>query len=203
MILRALGTVAVASFVGLLAYGLAARGADTTIDDALARGELPSAHALRLPPLVSGGDERWRRAAADGLVDLGELRGAPVVVNFWASWCEPCEAEAPVLREGAERASRAGALVLGLNQQDHRAKAREFIAKHGLRFPHVRDRERGTADEWGTTGLPETFFITAGGRVAAHVVGAIDRADFDAGLEAALDERALAPRAGGVQGGTR
>ena len=200
---HALGAAALAGFVGLVSYGLAKQGADTTIDDALAEGERAEAPELRLPPLAGGGGRAWDRAAADGTVDIGELRRTPVVINFWASWCDPCKKEAPVLREGWTRAREKGALVVGLNQQDGRSEARRFIARERLDFPHVRDEGRDTADDWGVSGLPETFFLSARGAVVGHVVGAISRSQFDEGLAAATSDTPMRPQLGGEQGGVR
>ena len=200
--MRGLGTLAVATFVGLLSYGIAAQSPDRSIDEAIVRGVLADAPELRLPPLSdSGGGALWNRAASDGAVELSELRGAPIVLNFWASWCQPCEVEAPVLRDGWADARARGALVLGLNQQDRRSEAHAFIRRHELSFPHVRDQERDVADDWGVSGLPETFFITSGGKVAAHVVGAIDRSQFEAGLNAAIRGVPGSATRGGAQGG--
>jgi cytochrome c biogenesis protein CcmG/thiol:disulfide interchange protein DsbE len=197
---RLLWSLGLAAFIGLLAYGLAAQGSDTTIDDGLVRGETTPAPPLRLEVLSGGGGPAWDRAAADGTVDVEELRGTPLAINFWASWCKPCDTEAAVLRDGWKAARDRGVLLVGVNQQDRRSEARRFMARHAITFPHVRDPGRDTADEWGVSGLPETFFVTARGGVAAHVVGAISRAQFDAGVDAAIAGRPQPPRVGGAQG---
>ena len=155
---------AVAAFVGLLAYGLAARAPDRTIDEALAAGSGAPAPDFELEVLVpsaggSGPSAAFRRAAEDGTVALSELRGIPIVLNLWASWCSPCATEAPVLASAWPPAARDGVLFLGLNQQDIRDEARQFVARHDLAFPHVREGMKVTARAYGATGLPETFFI--------------------------------------------
>lgn len=193
----------VIAFVALLAYGLAAQAPDRTVDDALAAGTAPRAPEFELDVLTRGAGRSapavaFRRAAADGKVALSELRGTPIVLNFWASWCSPCATEAPVLSAGWSRAAPQGVLVLGLNQQDIREDASQFVQRHELRFPHVREGGKETARSYGATGLPETFFIDAAGRIVGHVIGVVERGQFDRGIRAAKGGRVLPPAAGGA-----
>ena len=184
--LRAAGVVAAVLFVALLAYGLTTKATNSTIDDALSRGEAVPAPGFSLSALADGKDAgpAWRKAAADGEVELAELRGTPLVVNFWASWCDPCRAEAKVLQR-AWNEQDGGVLMLGLDAQDAREDARDFIAQFGITFPHVRDPGNDTQRAWGVTGLPETYFIGADGRVVGHVIGTVDDAQLRDGIAAA------------------
>ncbi len=175
--------------IGLLAYGLTTEPTSVSLDEALRRGESLPAPGFELAALdsrVSGRlAERWRRAAADGRVHLDEFRGTPVALNFWASWCDPCRTEIPILQRHWEEAQTRGVLVLGMNQQDTQTEARAFLAKHDVTFPSVRDPGKSTARAWGVTGTPETFFVSEAGEVVAHVIGVISDAQMRAGLAAA------------------
>ena len=148
------------------------------------------APAFTLPALAPGSaggaaGAAFKRAAADGKVSLDELRGTPLVLNFWASWCDPCRAEAKVLERSFKQEGKGDVLFVGLDVQDAREDARDFISQFGLTFPHVRDGGADTKRGWGVTGLPETYFVGADGRVVGHVIGSIDAAQLTSGIAAA------------------
>ncbi len=188
-------------FVALLGYGLASQAPDLKIDGRLAQGRPAVAPGLDLPVLHRGElgplAERLRGPLADGRLSLAELRGSPVVLNFWASWCDPCRKEAPLLEAGWRRSRVDGVVFVGLNMQDARSDARRFLREFAVSYPNVREPDDATARAWGLTGLPETFFLSRDGAVVAHVVGLIREPQMRAGLEAAMTGRAVAPgRAG-------
>ncbi len=115
-----------------------------------------------------------------GTLALGDLRGKPVVVNFWASWCAPCEDEAPLFKRAHEiygdRVS-----FLGVDIKDARSDALDFVAEFGLDYPSVRDETQEIYAAYGLTGQPETFFVDADGIFVDHVAGPVDEAAlFDA-----------------------
>jgi cytochrome c biogenesis protein CcmG, thiol:disulfide interchange protein DsbE len=203
MAARAFGILAAAAFVALLLYGVLAQAPSTRIDDALADNRAPAAPGFALDVLSAGRPAAfgsiWERAARDGRVTLGELRGTPIVVNFWASWCPPCRDEAPVLERGWRRARERGVLFVGLDMQDVREDAHRFLRQFKLDFPNIRDPTKDTAREWETTGIPETFFLTRQGRIVGHVIGAVSARQLDEGVAAALAGRSRAA----VQGGAR
>lgn len=206
--LRAAGLLTVIAFIALLVYGVLAQAPDSTIDDALAQQQPLPAPGFELEVLANGepGEklkDAWRRAAADKRVDLAELRGTPVVLNFWASWCDPCRTEAPVLRRGAERWRDRGVLYVGLDMQDVREDARAFLTEYKLNFPQVRDPTKATARRWGVSGIPETFFISARGEVVGHVIGVVSSEQLDAGAAAARVGRPQSTARGGKQRQTR
>ena len=147
--------VAALALVGLLVYGVVAAGDSTTFDDAVKRGERPAAPARALPKL--GG----------GRGSLADLKGRPVVVNFWASWCEPCKDEAPAIQAAHRRLQQAGGTVLGVTVSDASEDSKAFMREHGLTFPSLRDVDDELGEDFGTTGVPETFVIDREGRISA------------------------------------
>ncbi len=108
----------------------------------------------------------------DSRVRLAGLRGTPLILNVWAQWCEPCRQEAPHLREFASDVG-GRVLMLGVDFADPRPDyAIEFAAKAGWRYAHVVDQDRALAGPLRIVGPPQTFFVTADGRVAFRHVGA-------------------------------
>ncbi len=200
---RALGVLLVAAFVGLLTYGVLTKSPDTTIDDALSSSQPIAAPAIDLPvllPASGGAAQRLAGALADRRVTLRELRGSPVVLNFWASWCVPCRQEAPVLERAWRRQGPDGAVFVGLNQQDITDDALDFTRQLGVSYLNVRDRGDATSRRYGLTGLPETFFISRTGLVVGHVVGTVSEEQLAQGIDAARAGRPLAREQGGAQG---
>ena len=112
--------------------------------------------------------------ALDGsVVTLSELRGQPVVVNLWASWCLPCQKEMPAFERAYEDYKDTGLLILGVNltAQDSEATARAFVAEHGLTFPILLDRDGKAARAYQVMGLPSTYFVDRDGIIQSVVVG--------------------------------
>jgi cytochrome c biogenesis protein CcmG/thiol:disulfide interchange protein DsbE len=153
----------VVALVALLAYGLASNEPDREVEEALAQGEREQAPPLELP-----------RLSGVGFETLEDYRGEVVVLNFWASWCEPCREESPLLQRWHERLLRREATVLGVDVLDVTDDAREFIDEYGLTYPMLRDGEGVTQESFGIALFPETFVIDRKGRVAAVRRGPVD-----------------------------
>jgi len=152
--------------VSLLVYGVVARRDDTSLDSAVKKGQLPAApgSGVALPTL--DGSSRQSLAA---------LRGKVVVLNFWASWCPPCEDEAPVLERVQRKLQPSGGTVLGVTYKDDAASSRDFMRKHKLSYPSLRDDRLDLAPKYGTTKLPETFVLDKRGRVVAMSRGEVSQ----------------------------
>ena len=114
------------------------------------------------------------------------FRGKAVVVNFWASWCEPCKEETPLLQEAYERYRADGLVVLGVNAQDFRADARRFAGRYDVTYPLVHDGPGATRERWGLTGFPETYWIDRQGRLVAYVRGQFSAGELERNIERAL-----------------
>lgn len=199
---RLLALAAILLFIGLLAYGVLTAAPSTSIDESLAEREAPPAPSFDLAVLDGGAlppelRPAVRRALADGRLALEELKGTPLLLNFWASWCIPCREEAPRLQGGWERFGPRGVLFLGLDMQDLTGDARDFIEEFGFSFPTLRDPSNEVALSYGATGIPETYFVSARGRVVSHVIGVISEEQLRAGVLAAKRGRV----AGTAQGG--
>ena len=159
-----LAVIAVAgALVALLAYGVASQGTDTSIDDAVTRGERIDAPKATLPLLGRPGER-----------SLADYRGRVVVLNFWASWCPPCISELPLLERTQERIVSQGGTVLGVNYKDIPEDAVDLARRAGLTFPNIRDRDGEYAEKYATVGFPETFVVDRAGRIAARRRGPVD-----------------------------
>jgi peroxiredoxin len=114
-------------------------------------------------------------------VDLAALRGRPVVVNFWATWCDPCVREFPLLRQAAAAHRGDRLAVVGVLTNDRPAAARAFVRRHGATWPIAVDPTpaAATATAWGAVGLPHTYFVRPDGTLASHQLGELTRANLD------------------------
>jgi cytochrome c biogenesis protein CcmG/thiol:disulfide interchange protein DsbE len=178
-------TLVIGGLVTLLVIGLTANKVDRSIDNAIAKGEPKPAPDFTLPVLAKGSTIGKRDGES---LSLSELRGRAVVLNFWASWCDPCKREAPILEAAWQRARDRGGVVLGVDVQDLSENALAFIHRWGQTYPQVRDKGGGTYEAYGLTGVPETFFLDRAGRVRIHWVGEINAEQIADGLDLILDE---------------
>lgn len=110
----------------------------------------------------------------DGKVfKLDEKRGKPVVVNFWASWCEPCRSEAALLRDAYKRFKKKGVVFVGVAVNDFPEESKIFIKEYGWTFPVGPDSTSEIMRAYRVFGIPKTFIIDASGRISYIYTGAI------------------------------
>jgi cytochrome c biogenesis protein CcmG/thiol:disulfide interchange protein DsbE len=110
-----------------------------------------------------------REVGTGRLVDLSELKGTPVVLNFWATWCGPCWEEHPVLVANARMLPNVR--FLGVVFQDSEDKILGFLRQRGSSYPTVVDDQGKTAIAYGVGGVPESFFLDANGVIVAKFSG--------------------------------
>jgi len=149
---RVTALLAVALIAGLVAIELATSGGGSRTEGGRAAPALPT--SVLVPPRVS----------------LASLRGRPVVLNFWASWCGPCQKEAAHLAILSHRLRGRAALV-GVDWNDAVSGARRFIRRYGWTFPNLRDADGTVGNNYGLAGLPNTFVLDSRGRIAKTLIG--------------------------------
>ena len=131
----------------------------------------PAAAGFTLPALGQAG----------GQVSLSQYQGKPVIVNFWASWCAPCQQETPLLASWYKQ-QHGHVVLLGLDENDTTANALKFAHAKGVSYPIGFDPQVTVALAYNVDGLPQTFFLNAQHRIVDHVLGAVTEAELAKGL---------------------
>jgi cytochrome c biogenesis protein CcmG, thiol:disulfide interchange protein DsbE len=152
--------VAIVLAAGAVAAGLLLAAPDAEVG---ASGPTPAAERRPAPEL----DGDW---LVPPPVRLADLRGKPVVINFWASWCVPCRKEAPELAR-FDRELRGRAQLIGVDFQDAKQDALAFVREFGWGFPNVRDPQGTLASSYRLAGLPTTYVLDREGRIARTMAG--------------------------------
>lgn len=156
--------LAVSTLVLILSTGLRSPGGQAT-----AAGNAPATRELdeQAPVLVG-------HTLTGDAFDLTSLRGNVILVNVWASWCEPCRGELPLLADAARRWAGQGLRVVGINIRDDAGSARSLMAQTGTTTMTVVSDPTGSLSiGWGVSGVPETFLVDRGGRVRVWAQGAL------------------------------
>jgi thiol-disulfide isomerase/thioredoxin len=131
----------------------------------------PMAPAFRLPALAQSGPQ----------VSLSSYAGKPLIVNFFASWCGPCQQETPLLAK-FYREEHGRVAVVGLDENDTMSNALSFTRAKGVSYPVGFDPQLTAASAYGVSALPQTFFLDARHRIVDRVFGAVTQADLDKGI---------------------
>jgi cytochrome c biogenesis protein CcmG/thiol:disulfide interchange protein DsbE len=151
----------------------------------LLSGRLPATS----PTAIGNAAPDFTLADLDGNpVSLADLRGRPVIVNFWASWCGPCVEEFPLLRDAADGHAADGLAIVGIVYQDRSEEARGFMARNGATWPAAMDPADRVATAYGVIGPPETFFIGRDGTIVARQLGQFSAASLEEKIAAIIDE---------------
>src|SRR5579864_1371185 len=127
-----------------------------------------------------------------GTLQLSSLRGKAVLVNFWATWCEPCKIEMPWLIELQKKYGPQGFQIVGVtNEETNEKTIADFARKMGVNYPVVRGTTKAV-DSYGVTdGLPTSFFIDRSGKVVAEVVGLRNESIIEDAIKSSLEQGKL------------
>ena len=167
------GITALAVVASLIAITLAASGpAGPATAGGTARPPAdPAAPAFSLPVLGHSGQK----------ITLADYAGKPLIVNFFASWCQPCQQETPLLAR-FYRTEQAKVAIVGLDENDVLSSAMSFTRKEGVGYPVGFDPEVTAASAYGVAALPQTFFLDARHRIVDRIFGAVTQADIKRGI---------------------
>ncbi|MBA2568006.1 MAG: TlpA family protein disulfide reductase, partial [Actinobacteria bacterium] len=127
-----------------------------------------------------------RRLRGDGMVRLESLRGRVVVINIWASWCEPCKKETPRLEQAWQRYRGRGVTFIGVNTTDFSGDAQRFVDRYRVTFPVVRDGNGRVLAQYGGLPIPWTYFVSREGRIVGYIRGEVTAEALENGLQEAL-----------------
>ena len=159
------GVIALCVVVSVAAFAWASTGSPA------APAADPAAPAFSFPVLGHSGQQ----------ISLSDYAGKPLIVNFFASWCTPCQQETPLLAK-FYHAEHGRVALVGLDENDVVGNALTFTHKKGVSYPVGWDPQLTAAYAYGVGGLPQTFFLNAKHRIVDHIYGAVTQAELSKGV---------------------
>lgn len=186
--LQAVALLLVGGLLGLLVYRMVESHRGPNLVAAIRAHKKPVAPDFR-HQIIWAHFETWPKSLqtlrGSETLSPRDLQGHPVVLNFWASWCIPCKREAPRLNASAA-AHKGQVAFLGVDVNDFSSDAVRFLSRHQVNYVSVRARGPSTYADYGLTGLPETYFLDARGRIVAHTIGEITSSGIEEGIGQSL-----------------
>jgi cytochrome c biogenesis protein CcmG, thiol:disulfide interchange protein DsbE len=176
LLLQAASIGLVAVLLALFSWRLVGEDRAASLGNAVNDGERPSAPGFTLD-----------RLDREGTISLASLRGKAVVLNFWASWCEPCKEESKALESVWREYRDRDVVFVGIDARDALSEARKFAERYELSYPLAYDGPGKTIGSYGVTGFPETWFVSPDGNlVGERVQGPVTVERLRENIEAAL-----------------
>ncbi len=163
--------------IALLIYGLISTNSTGDKEGAIEPSARKKAPDKKLPVLGSKGER-----------SLADWRGKLIVVNLWASWCDPCRDEAPALERIWRKNRKKGVVMVGLDTMDVTDDALKFVREFKLTYPMLRDGDGERKRAWGASGVPETYLVDRGGRIAWIRRGPIEGPELQRAIDRVLKE---------------
>ncbi len=158
LVIPGLVVAAAVALLALLTFGVTGQGNTSSIDARVARGAYPVAPDAGMTLPLLGSDRRE---------SLTEFKGKVVVLNVFASWCDPCRAEAPILAAEQRMLLGHDATIIGVTYLDNTIASEQFVRQEHISYPVLRDVGGDFVRSFGTTGVPETFVINRQGKIQA------------------------------------
>lgn len=176
LVLQAASIGLVALLLALFFWRLVTDDRAAGLGAAVNAGERPEAPVFTL-----------ERLDGEGSISLASLRGKAVVLNFWASWCKPCEEESEALESVWQEYSERGVVFVGIDAMDAAGEGRRFAERYGMTYPLAYDGPGKVVGRYGVTGFPETWFVSPTGElVGERVQGPVTEERLRENIEKAL-----------------
>lgn len=184
----AVATLVVAVVVGLTAWAVSSGSSSrTTGVSHVAPSTAPT--AVTTPGAPGGGTPApgFTLQTLDGHpVSLAQLAGHPVLLNFWASWCDECRHEFPLLAAAQQQHHAQGLVIVGVASQDIASDARSFAQHEHARWTLLFDADNTVSGAYGVRALPQTFFIRPDGTIASRLFGLTSQRELEGDLRGIL-----------------